>query len=305
MATIVTRAGKGTPLSIIEGDANFVNLNNDKIELTDISVGTPAAPNELGGIAYNNTTGVFTYTPPDGSSLIDLESLSVGAEGTASGDGAIAYDNTTGVFTYTPPDLSSYLTSETFTSVVQDTTPQLGGNLDIQANSIVTSVTNGNVALTANGSGLVVLTGNTVTVSNNITVAGTLGVTGTTTLNDTVINGVVDIADLGSFAETVDALIDVSGVLTVDPTAGPIKYVVPAGAMTINGFSSPVDGQTVTLLIDNGTNATNYGITLGGGLLTPAGAGVTVTDSGYDLVTITCLDSENGVYIVTAVNDFQ
>jgi len=44
---------------------------------------------------------------------IGLTDLSVGAEGTASGNGSFEYNNTTGVFTYTPPDLSTYLTSET------------------------------------------------------------------------------------------------------------------------------------------------------------------------------------------------
>lgn len=32
MATIVTRAGKGSALTFAEGDANFTNLNTDKIE---------------------------------------------------------------------------------------------------------------------------------------------------------------------------------------------------------------------------------------------------------------------------------
>ena len=32
MATIVTRSGKGSALTFTEGDANFTNLNNDKIE---------------------------------------------------------------------------------------------------------------------------------------------------------------------------------------------------------------------------------------------------------------------------------
>ena len=45
---------------------------------------------------------MFTYTPPDVSALIGLTALSVGTEAAASGDGGIAYDNTTGVFTYTP-----------------------------------------------------------------------------------------------------------------------------------------------------------------------------------------------------------
>lgn len=32
MATIVTRTGKGSALTFAEGDANFTNLNNDKLE---------------------------------------------------------------------------------------------------------------------------------------------------------------------------------------------------------------------------------------------------------------------------------
>lgn len=32
MTTIVTRAGKGSALTFTEGDANFTNLNNDKLE---------------------------------------------------------------------------------------------------------------------------------------------------------------------------------------------------------------------------------------------------------------------------------
>ena len=32
MATIITRSGKGSPLTHTEGDANFTNLNNDKLE---------------------------------------------------------------------------------------------------------------------------------------------------------------------------------------------------------------------------------------------------------------------------------
>ena len=46
-----------------------------------------------------------------GGSGIALTDLSVGTEGTASGDGDVAYNNVTGVFTYTPPDTSSFLTS--------------------------------------------------------------------------------------------------------------------------------------------------------------------------------------------------
>jgi len=49
----------------------------------------------------------------DLQSYILLTNLSVGTPAAASGSGSIAYNNTTGVFTYTPPDLSTYLTAET------------------------------------------------------------------------------------------------------------------------------------------------------------------------------------------------
>ena len=44
-------------------------------------------------------------------------------------------------------------------NVVEDTTPQLGGNLDVLARIITTSTTNGNIAITPHGSGKVVLDG--------------------------------------------------------------------------------------------------------------------------------------------------
>lgn len=51
--------------------------------------------------------------------------------------------------------------------VVQDTTPQLGGDLDVNGNAIV-SVSNGNIALTPNGSGVVRLDGNVDVQSGEI-----------------------------------------------------------------------------------------------------------------------------------------
>ena len=47
------------------------------------------------------------------------------------------------------------------TDVVDDTTPQLGGNLDVQTSEITTSTTNGNIKLGPNGTGKVEVKGNT------------------------------------------------------------------------------------------------------------------------------------------------
>ena len=51
MATIITRAGKGSPLENDEVDANFTNLNDDKLEAGD-NLGTPS------GVVLTNATGL-------------------------------------------------------------------------------------------------------------------------------------------------------------------------------------------------------------------------------------------------------
>ena len=61
MSTIITRAGKGSPLTNNQVDANFVNLNTDKLETGSLSVTTNSAGNA--GLAY--ASNVFTYTPPN------------------------------------------------------------------------------------------------------------------------------------------------------------------------------------------------------------------------------------------------
>jgi len=48
---------------------------------------------------------------------IALTDLSVGTEGVPSGDGSITYNNSTGVFTYTPPDLSGFAESANLATV--------------------------------------------------------------------------------------------------------------------------------------------------------------------------------------------
>lgn len=326
MVTIVTRTSKGSALSTAEMDQNLNNLNT-KVELDDISVTTDGG-GETAALSYNNSTGVFTFTPVYTGDLTALDDFSV-TTAAASGAGALSYNNTTGVFTFAPADTSLLPFIQT---IDEDDTPQLGGNLDVLTNEITTSTTNGDIVIKPIGSGSVKCFNSIDTVSGTLTTSTTnghlnLSANGTgnvrvgqaiTHINtdadlnidsngtgDINLNGPVNIDDLLSFAETIETMASVSGTLSINAADGPIKYVVPSGAMTINGFATPISGQTVTMLVDNATNSSNYGITLGSGLLTPSGNGVTVTDSGYDVVTITCIDSTNGVYVVTSINDFQ
>ena len=87
MSTIVTRSGKGSPLSHVEVDANFTNLNTDKVEKTsaDITGGTisgtrinpraVAAGATSGTLTPNgNTTDVFNAFGLTGAITVDTPS---------------------------------------------------------------------------------------------------------------------------------------------------------------------------------------------------------------------------------------
>jgi hypothetical protein len=82
-------------------------------------------------------------------------------------------------------------------NIVEDTTPQLGGNLDVNGNQIV-SVSNGDIELTPNGTGRVLLTSDTIEVGEFntdaiITTAGTSDLILST--NDSTSSGTVRIYD--------------------------------------------------------------------------------------------------------------
>jgi hypothetical protein len=86
MAVIVTRAGKGAPLSNAECDANFTNLNTDKLEI-NAALGTPAS------VTLTNATGLPTSGLVDNAvtnaKLRDSGALSViGRSANSTGDPA-------------------------------------------------------------------------------------------------------------------------------------------------------------------------------------------------------------------------
>ena len=67
---------------------------------------TTASASGGGALAYDNGTGVFTFTPADTQTDSEVRALlSVGSPATPSGNGSLAYNNSTGVFTLTPADV--------------------------------------------------------------------------------------------------------------------------------------------------------------------------------------------------------
>ena len=119
MATIVTRAGKGSQLTHTELDANFTNLNTDKIELTNLSVSTASASSG-GALAYNNSTGVLTFTPavPGTATTINNNAdnrviTGSGSANTLEGEANFTFDGTTvGITTTSTSDALLLTTTE-------------------------------------------------------------------------------------------------------------------------------------------------------------------------------------------------
>ena len=242
MSTIVTRAGKGSALTWTEGDANFTNLNNDKLQ-----------------------------------------------------------------------------------NIVEDTTPQLGGNLDVQANSITTSVTNGDIVIEPNGTGDVHLvtdalrvgdlntearistygTGNLVLTTNEgndpdptITIGNGANADITLTPSGTGIVSVVSDLEVGYGTGT--AAITSAGAYNLDlvtqggTNSGLIRIVAGANGnieLTPNGTGDVVLSADTVQIGDNNANAT----------LTTNGTGDLIlnTNNGSNSGAITIADAANGNISIT------
>ena len=148
----------------------------------------------------------------------------------AGGDGSASYNSSTGVITYTGPGTTEYRaaftagTGITITSgviastvsagisdVVADTTPQLGGNLDVNGQSIV-SVSNGNIVVAPDGTG------------------------------KTRINAI-------NYNEGAIYTVTYGATITPDVTNGNTQQVTLTGNVTFSAFTNPVAGQSLTLIV--------------------------------------------------------
>ena len=158
---------------------NISTLTNDSnfIALTDLSVTDSGGD---GSLAYNNSTGVITYTGPSQAEV--LAHVSAGTGITISGSGAIA----TTITQYADSDVQSYLSGGTGVTLSGTGEFSIG-----QAVATTDNVTFNNV--TVDG----VLNSNDITAANisidgNATITGNLTVEGTSTQVDSTTVTVAD-----------------------------------------------------------------------------------------------------------------
>ena len=151
-------------LNILEdGTIVFEGATDDGNETT-LTVADPSAdrtitlPDATGTVFLTNTTDTAIFT--------DKAALSSGDVASGSDVLLIADVNVTTLKKITVDNLIS--SAGGLTAVSADSTPQLGGDLDVNGNDIV-SVSNGNINLLPNGSGKVIMDGNGSTGGISIT----------------------------------------------------------------------------------------------------------------------------------------
>jgi hypothetical protein len=210
--------------------------------------------------------------------FLALTSFSVGAEGTASGDGAIAYDNTNGQFTYTPPDTSTFLTSvpaQTFASLTGKPTTLTGyGITDAVASSAISTFggtlvddADASAARTTLGLGTAATTAATAyaTAAQGTTADSAIQQNTSPTLTNATLTGYL----AGPAVFTIDPA-------AVGDNTG---KVVIAGDLQVDGVQTTINSTTVSiddLNFSIATDAADAAAANGAGI-TIGGAGATIT----------------------------
>jgi hypothetical protein len=194
------------------------------------------------------------------NSIIDMFNISSPAD-----NNILKYSTSTNAF-----ELAAESTSG-LSNVVEDTTPQLGGNLDVNGNSIV-STSAGNISITPDTTGYIVLDGLSWPTSDGSTgqalVTDGLGSLYWTTFSSTALENVsedttpqlggtldgqantVQDIQLENYKETVYTL-SYAATITPDVANGNVQKMSCTGDFTFSAFSNPEAGQTLTLIVDH------------------------------------------------------
>tara|TARA_R100000734_G_C3316498_1_gene109038 strand:+ start:16 stop:2085 length:2070 start_codon:yes stop_codon:yes gene_type:complete len=312
---IGTVAGISSNVSTVAGiSANVTTVAGVSSDVTTVAgissnVTTVATNNANVTTVASNITGVNSFA----------ERYRVGSSDptTSLDEGDLAYNSTSNQLKYYNGS-SWEAISPGITDVVGDTTPQLGGNLDVNGNSIV-SVSNGNISITPNGSGKVILDGLSHPTADgsagqflktdgggNLSFATvTTDLSGDTTPQlggnlDVVTHSIVSTSNrditinpngtgnvlIGNYEFDADQSVGAGQdnyVLTYDNSTGHVSLEAAAAAGATGGGSDEIfyeNGQNVTTnyTITNGKNAMSAGpITINSGVTVTVGTGETWT----------------------------
>lgn len=207
------------------------------------------------GILANNATpdGVIqsTVTADASGNLGSVSTLNTVTWPAAGG-------STADVLTLTTATTADWQAPSWLNNVVDDTSPQLGGNLDVNGHGLV-STSDGDIVLEPNGTGNVVLGGKLNTQGNTITsTTGTVNMFGTTAGGDVTIGtylaGDVNIAPTQTGALNLNAAVD--DLTYVNTLKWPVADGTNGQVLSTNGskilsFVDPGDG--IAAVVDDTT----------------------------------------------------
>ena len=180
MSTIVTRAGKGSPLTHVEVDANFTNLNTDKVEKTSADI-TGGTINGTTIGATSATTGKFSTLEATGTSTLGTGSSQyIQAEGGATAVLLSAQGSGTNIPLALQPKGTGAIQAQATTSTTAGGNVRGANAVDWQTSRIAASqvasgtysVIGGGIGNTSNGTVTTVAGGNSNSVGG--TYAGAL-----------------------------------------------------------------------------------------------------------------------------------
>jgi hypothetical protein len=181
----------------------------------------------------------------------------------------------------------NWLDSTVVFDIVGDTTPQLGGDLDVNGNSLV-STSNGNITFTPNGSGKVVISGLSFPTADG-TADQVLKTDGSGNLSFTDVSGGTDW----------QSVVTAATLTTVAGRGYPINTTSNACTVTLPAAASV--GDQVQIVDYAGTFATNN-ITLTSSLNIEGGTSNKILTTNREGVTITYVDATQGWVATTGVN---
>jgi hypothetical protein len=262
----VTGAGRTNATPNLNNGNIFIGNAQNQVSTTAFAISLDTSPT-LGGALdansnnFTNVGTINTHTIPGGTGTFALTSDLIDTQIVGGTDITVTQPDSSGAFTI------AFSGSSGIASLANDSTPQLGGNLDVNGNDIV-SASNGNIDIQPNG-------------------------TGKTNIKNMTYDENIHTITYGAN-------------ITPEPTDGPIQQITLTGNVNFQGFATEIEGATVTLIItQDGTGNRTFSEALdSGNRMRFAGGTQTLSTAGgaIDIMTITFV---GGTYFASLSTNFS